>query len=97
MRTVLLTAAGTLCLVFAAHAAEAPRANAARDAAARTDLSQALPPAAVQPNECIQSGAVLSHAAYTTDDDAECCAGSADCPQYLSTQMLVQAPPQGHT
>ncbi len=97
MRTVLLTAAGTLCLVFAAHAAEAPRINAARDAAARTDVSQALPAAPVQANSCIDTGASLSHAAYTTDDDAECCAGSQYCSQYLSTQMLVQAPSQGHT
>jgi len=97
MRTVLLTAAGTLCLVFAAHAADAPRANAARNEAARADLSQALPAAPAPVNSCIDTGASLSHAAYTTDDDAECCTGSPYCSQYLSTQMLVQAPSQGHT
>ena len=87
MRTVLLTAAGTLCLVFAAHAADAPRSGrqAAMPPPAPT-CRRRCTPAPGQADGCIESGALLRHAAYTTDDDAECCAGSQYCSQYLSTQ-----------
>ncbi len=82
MRAVLLAAACTLCLAFTAHSAEAPPAGDTAD----TAQMQAMP-----------AVPVLSHAAYTTDDDADCCSASQYCSQYLSTQMLVTAPATGHT
>ena len=97
MRTVLFAAAGSLFLIFAAHAADAPKGNAARDDAARQDVSQAVPAVSAPAPACMDNGGLMSHAAYTTDDDADCCNTAAYCSQFLSTQTLVQAPGQGHT
>jgi hypothetical protein len=93
MRAVLLAAACTLCLAFTAHSAEAPAAGDTAD----TAQMQAMPAVPVPASTCIDTGASLSHAAYTTDDDADCCSASQYCSQYLSTQMLVTAPATGHT
>ena len=102
MRTVLFAAASTICLAFAAHSAPALRhvAAASTDVASQqADSAMAQPIAPVGPggSNCIDNGASLSHAAYTTDDDADCCGTSSYCSQYLSTQMLVQPPSEGHT
>jgi hypothetical protein len=103
MRTVLFAAASALCLVFAAARGAEPAAPRGADSQYATQLSQPqlsqpLPPVAPAGTNCIDSGATLSHVAYnTTDDDADCCSTSQYCSQYLSTQMLVQAPIQGHT
>ena len=97
MRTVLFAAAGSLFLAFSAHGADAPQANATRDETAQRDVSQAVPAVSSPAPACMDNGALLSHAAFTTDDDADCCNTSAYCSQYLSTQTLVQAPSQGHT
>ena len=97
MRTVFFAAASSLFLAFAAHGADAPNGDAARDQAAQQDVSQAVPAVSSPAPACIDNGGLMSHAAYTTDDDADCCNTSAYCSQYLSTQTLVQAPSQGHT
>jgi hypothetical protein len=99
MRTVLFAAASTLCVVFAAHGAEqagAGQADASQQVAPN-GASEAIPSVGAPAGSCIDTGASLSKAAYSTDDDAECCSGTQYCSQYLSTQMLVQAPLTGHT
>jgi hypothetical protein len=101
MRTVLLAAASTLCLAFAAHSAPAHHARAHRTAGpspAAAGLVQALPSVAPQGTDCLERGASLSRAAFTTDDDA----GSDDsamphCSQFLSTQMLMTPPAHSRT
>jgi hypothetical protein len=100
MRTVILTAASAFSLVVAAHAADARVArllHRAHAIAAPTDLSQAPRGQATACRQTQwQTGASLSHASYTTDA-ADWRTASSSCPQYLSTQMLVQPPPPGHT
>ncbi len=96
MRTVLLAAASTICLAFAAHSAETPAPPAATAQISGPAVDQPLPSVAPA-TTCIDSSAMLSHVAYTTDDDSDCCNATPSCSQYLSTQTLIQAPAQGHT
>ena len=100
MRTVLFAAASTLCLAFAAHSAPLHHArahHAAQQSAAGAELSQPIASVSPPGTNCLEGGAALSHVAYTTDDDAECCTSTAYCSQYLSTQMLITPAPQGRT
>ena len=97
MRSVLLAAACAMCLAFTAHGAEAPDQQSLQKTASDTQMAPPLPPVAPAGNTCIDGSAALSHAAYATDEDADCCTASSYCSQYLSTQMLVPAPTIGHT
>ncbi len=90
MKTVLLAAAGSLFLAFAAHAAEAPQRTDVRVAPAQV----AIPPDMAPGAACID-GAAISPTAYSTDADAE--SDTSACSQYLSTQTLVQSPATGRT
>ena len=89
MKTVLLAAAGSLFLAFAAHAADAPQPEAGAP-----PVSQALPPVSASGAACID-GATVTSTAYSTDEDAENETGT--CSSYLSTQSLVQPPATGRT
>ncbi len=102
MRVVLLAAVSTLCLVFTAHSAplhhtRAHKTSEQSDTQGGAGLAQPLPSIAPQGTNCLETGASLSHAAYTTDDDADCCGSTPYCSQYLSTQMLITPPAQGRT
>ena len=109
MRTVLFAAASTLCLAFAAHGAPLSHRSVSQRGNADVAASNLAQPVSAAPGthtNCIEPGASLNHVVFspdaltdsanTTDDDADV-ASSAYCSQYLSTQMLVQAPLQGHT
>jgi hypothetical protein len=90
MRTVLFAAASTLCLAFAAHSAPIHHMrthHATNQSAVGAELAQPLASVAPPGANCLEGGASLSHTAYTTDDDAECCSNAAYCSQYLSTQI----------
>ena len=98
MRTVLFAAASTLCLAFAAHGSPAAHRHAHAATQQNATAPQPLSSTMTAGPSCIQNDASLSHAAYRTDDDADCCGtGDQYCSQYLSTQTLVQAPLVGHT
>lgn len=103
MRIVLLVAACTLCLAFAAHGAEP---------ASQADASAQLPatPLSVAPTEpqeqdgCSHAHALVAKTAYTPDDDANgggddaaCCVRSSTCAQFLSTQALLKPPARART
>jgi hypothetical protein len=105
MRTVLLVAACTLCLAFAAHGAEPADASAQRPAA-----SLPVSPSAPQDSDgCIHAHAMIGKTAFnpaedaeSTDDDAAndnpvCCATSSYCAQFLSTQALLKPPIRART
>ncbi len=89
MKTVLLAAASSLFLAFAAHAADAPPAPDTQPV-----VTQTLPSLSASGNACID-GATVSRTAYATDDDAE--ADTGTCSQFLSTQTLVQPRSEGRT
>ena len=108
MRTVLLVAASTLCLAFAAHSAPLSHHSASRHSdtlAPAAGLSQSLSAMPDAGTNCMPTSASLTHVVFTpnlmpggstTDDDADA-SSNPYCSQFLSTQMLVQAPMQGHT
>ena len=93
MRTVLLAAASTLCLAFAAHSAPAGHRGTRHTISVPLPLSSTT----AEGQSCIGTGAALSHAAYIADDGADRSDGRPYCSQYLSTQSLVRPPLVGHT
>ncbi len=105
MRTVLLVAACTLCLAFAAHGAETADASAQLPATT-LPVSPSTPQ---DPDGCIHAHAMIGKTAFnpvedaaTTDDDAAsddsaCCTTSPYCAQFLSTQALLRPPIRART
>ncbi len=106
MRTVLLVAACTLCLAFAAHGAE-PVAAADAEAQLPATPLQIAPTGPQGDESCIHARALVGKTAYITggnaatgdadDDDPACCAASAYCAQFLSTQALLKPPTRART